>query len=85
MTNDPDIRVRRCLMHHMLTTAKADFKPDIFAPEKRVQIYVGTIWIRLPRNISRRQRREICIDPLFLGLAQAFTLEATIKIAPRCA
>ena len=68
-------------MHHMLTTAKADLEPDRFAAEHRVRVQHSALWIVVPTHRAGRERGEVLLKIILLGLLEVVALEAAIKIA----
>ena len=80
--DDPDIGVRNRLMNQMLTTAKADLKPDVTATEQAVQIKQRAIGILIPTHSPRAKRGKIFVKIALLAVLELLALEAAIKVAP---
>mmetsp|Transcript_13705 Transcript_13705/g.21954 ORF Transcript_13705/g.21954 Transcript_13705/m.21954 type:complete len:240 (+) Transcript_13705:1881-2600(+) len=81
--NDAHVGVLHGLMHHVLTAAKPHFKPDILATKQRLKVEVLPLRVLVPADLTGRQRRQVFVQIGLLARPQAFTLEASIEVAPR--
>ncbi len=80
--DNADLRVLRGLMHHVLTTAKADLQPNRPPAKQTGHIQRRAIRVHIPVDLAGAQRRQILAQIGLLAVTQPLAFEATIEIAP---